>query len=194
MTRLSCVKLSGCWVNTRLILAWQNTGGICKLPVFAISITFLHFSNWNSNLVISLGECLKKLTGFTFLIVDDEKDNITVLEKLLTFYGATAHMAVDGLDALEKLKTIPAPDLIISDISMPNMDGWQLLIMLKEQYPEIPVIALTAHAMTGDKERILKAGFLDYISKPIFIADFASKIATLAQIAIDKNKKGTAHE
>lgn len=121
----------------------------------------------------------KTLTDQTILVVDDEMDNLIVISHVLMFYGATVHTARDGVEALEQLKKISLPDLIISDISMPHMDGWILLSAIREIYENIPVIAVTAHAMPGYKERVMAAGFTDYISKPIDVKEFAPKIAKL---------------
>lgn len=121
----------------------------------------------------------KKLTGLTILLIDDEKDNLIVISKTLIFFGATVYTAENGFDALEKIETIPLPNLILSDISMPKMDGWTFLPLIKEKYPSMTVVAVTAHAMTGDKERVLAAGFNSYISKPINVMELASKILTI---------------
>lgn len=104
---------------------------------------------------------------WTVLIVDDEQDNREVAERVLRFFGAKVHVATNGIEALELLSTL-RPTIILLDLSMPVMDGWETLRRIRNQ-PEtaaIPVMALTAHAMTGDRERILQAGFDNYVAKP----------------------------
>ena len=113
------------------------------------------------------------------LIVDDDPDNLSVAEKVLTFYGAKVHTAVDGRKGLEILKQLVKPTLILLDLSMPDMDGWEMMAALQKM-PEkstLPVIAVTAHAMPKDKERALSAGFDGYIIKPFMLHTFMDEIA-----------------
>ena len=117
------------------------------------------------------------VASWTVLVVDDEPDNLEVASRLLMLFGAKVYTAQDGEAGLEILKDI-VPTLILSDLSMPKKDGWELLIVIREQkkFTGIPVIALTAHAMAGDKERALNAGFDDYITKPIKVESFFADI------------------
>jgi len=103
----------------------------------------------------------------TILLIEDNNDSIITLRALLD----QAHeliTAADGLTGLEKAKTAK-PDLILLDISLSGMDGFAILHEVKKdsQLSDIPVIALTARAMKGDREELLEIGFDDYISKPI---------------------------
>lgn len=124
--------------------------------------------------------------NWTVLIVDDDIDNLTVAAQVLRFHGATIHAAEDGHEALEILSHIE-PTLIILDLSMPKMDGWTMLGRLKDnpRTASIPVIAVTAHAMAGDRDRVLKAGFDAYISKPFDIMTFMEVIKKIVdQLAL----------
>jgi CheY-like chemotaxis protein len=114
------------------------------------------------------------MMNWVVLLVDDEPDNIGVAQKVLTFHGATVHTATNGVEALAVLDQMPRPTFILSDLSMPQMDGWMLLrrIRAHESYSQLPVIALTAHAMLGDREAVLAAGFNHYIAKPFSIHTF----------------------
>lgn len=100
---------------------------------------------------------------------------LTVDLLLACGYGVT--QAEDGFVALEKLKQEKF-SLILLDIQLPRMDGLELLSIIKndENTKDIPVIALTAHSMRGDHERFIEAGCTDYISKPIDIKSFWSKV------------------
>ena len=114
---------------------------------------------------------------WTVLIVDDEPDNLKVAQKVLSFGGADVHIArngVEGLAVLENLK----PTFILLDLSMPEMDGWEMFERTRanDNFADIPIIALTAHAMTGDRERIESAGFDGYIAKPFRINSFMDDI------------------
>jgi CheY-like chemotaxis protein len=117
--------------------------------------------------------------GWTVLVVDDEPDNIGVVEKLLEFYGATVHIAYHGEEGLRVLKEV-TPTFVLLDLSMPTMDGWEMLAAVKADPTkrQIPVIALTAHAMPEDVERVKAAGFDGYIPKPIRLATFLLEIQT----------------
>lgn len=116
-------------------------------------------------------------TRWTVLIVEDEPDNLGVPEGILKYYGARVHTARDGRSGLSMLSSI-APTLILLDLSMPNVDGWEMLrgIRANPKTSQIPVIALTAHAMQGDRERALAAGFDGYITKPIMLDTFLDLI------------------
>lgn len=113
------------------------------------------------------------LQDWTVVIVDDEMDSLEVASVILRFYGATVIACSDGKEALEAVRK-HHPRFVISDLSMPKMDGWGLIYQLKldRSTLEIPVIALTAHAMTGDRERAIAAGFHNYLTKPLTVETF----------------------
>ena len=110
------------------------------------------------------------LADWTILIVDDDADNLGVAAEFLQFVGADVYTAVDGVEGLSVLERI-SPTVILMDLSMPNMDGWQMLNRVREQKRTrpIPVIALTAHAMAQDRERVFAHGFNGYITKPFLL-------------------------
>ncbi|MBL8161977.1 MAG: response regulator [Anaerolineae bacterium] len=110
------------------------------------------------------------LSHWTVLAVDDEPDSLEVLAEVLDMSDATVQTANGGGDALRQLATL-RPTLIITDISMPEIDGYSLLRKLRkiEGLADTPVIALTAHAMKGDRELIMRAGFNGYLTKPLRI-------------------------
>ena len=112
------------------------------------------------------------------LIVDDDPDNLSVAEKVLTFYGAEVHTAVNGQNGLEVLKRLSNLTCILLDLSMPEMDGWEMIDAIRKApaRPSLPIIAVTAHAMPKDKERALLAGFDGYIVKPFMLHTFMSEI------------------
>ncbi len=110
----------------------------------------------------------EEVSTWRVLVVDDEVDNIEVVSDILSYRGATVQTAANGALALNALPAFAA-NLILLDLSMPVLNGWETCARLKadEQTRAIPVIALSAHAMVGDKERALAAGFDGYLSKPI---------------------------
>jgi two-component system, cell cycle response regulator DivK len=100
------------------------------------------------------------------LIVDDNEDNRDVLARRLKRRGFDVTMAAGGKEGVERAKA-DSPDLILMDMNMPELDGWQATKLIREQSINVPVIALTAHAMPGDRERALEAGCTDYHTKPV---------------------------
>ena len=100
-------------------------------------------------------------------VVDDNADNRLIIRTILEDQYEILEFA-SGLDALDAFRLNP-PDVVILDISLPEMDGTEILRRLRsdEQLHQLPVIALTAHAMVGDREKYLTAGFNDYVAKPI---------------------------
>ena len=115
--------------------------------------------------------------GFKILAVDDEPDNLFVISRLLEMHGATVITGKNGEEGFEAAKE-HLPIFIIADLSMPKVSGWQLLEMLRAEpsTKDIPVIALTAHAMAGDQDKVLKAGFDSYMTKPVIPYSFARDI------------------
>lgn len=113
------------------------------------------------------------LSDWRVLVVDDEPDSIEIIRLVLDAAGATVHQAGDGTDAMTIFYR-EHPTLVLTDISMPTMDGFEMLNRIKasENGADVPVIALTAHAMMGDQERILNAGFTGYMSKPLAVFTF----------------------
>jgi len=120
------------------------------------------------------------LEGWKVLIVDDEPDSLAVAQILLEMCSATVYTAANGEEGYQ-LAVQYRPKLIVSDLSMPNMSGWQLLHKLKENglTRDIPVIALTAHAMEGDRARGFAAGFHNYLTKPLQPETFVNDLLRL---------------
>jgi CheY-like chemotaxis protein len=119
----------------------------------------------------------KKAAGWIVLIVEDEPDNLGIPETILSFYGAQVYTAEDGIEGLKVLERV-TPTLVLLDLSMPRMDGWEMIKIVRAdpRTARIPIIALTAHAMQGDRERALEAGFNGYITKPFWIETFWDEI------------------
>jgi two-component system cell cycle response regulator DivK len=128
------------------------------------------------------------------LLVDDEPDNLEVVAETLEFRGAQVRTALNGLEALIVLESF-MPNLIIADLSMPQMDGWELKKRVKshEKFQAIPLLALSAHAMIGDKERAITAGFDGYITKPVNIHTILEDIRAAAQETSKEADKQAEH-
>lgn len=112
----------------------------------------------------------------TILIVEDNPDNMKLVRTVLAARGHRIVELAGGERLLESLRSAQ-PDLVLLDIQLPGADGFQLLdLMQREEQPLPPVVALTAHAMAGDRERALQAGFDGYLTKPIDVATFGRTI------------------
>jgi putative two-component system response regulator len=119
----------------------------------------------------------------TVLIVDDQPENLTILGDLLVAEYAV-RVANSGLRALKSASAVPRPQIILLDVMMPDMDGYEVLRQLQEN-PEtagIPVIFVTALDSAGDEERGLALGAVDYIAKPINPAILRARLRTHIQL------------
>lgn len=116
------------------------------------------------------------------LLVEDNEMNHDMLARRLKRRGYEVVIAVDG-NAGIRLAQTEAPDVILMDMSLPALDGWEATRQLKgaPETQAIPIIALTAHAMSGDREKALEAGCDDYDSKPIEFARLLDKIQAFLQ-------------
>lgn len=114
------------------------------------------------------------------LLVEDNEANRDMLSRRLIRKGYDVVMAEDGGQAVQ-IATAEKPDIVLMDMSLPVIDGWEATRRLKaeEETRAIPVIALTAHAMAGDRERALEAGCDDYDTKPIELPRLLEKMQTL---------------
>ena len=114
------------------------------------------------------------------LLVEDNEMNRDMLSRRLQRKGYQVVLAVDGQSGVEMAQT-QAPDLILIDMSLPVLDGWEATRRLKADAAtqHIPVIALTSHAMFGDREKALEAGCNDYDTKPVELPRLLGKIEAL---------------
>ena len=120
------------------------------------------------------------------VFVEDNEENRDALSRRLVRRGFEVATAADGKQGLQLARTT-APDAILLDMNLPEIDGWEVPRQLKaeDRTRGIPIIALTAHAMAGDREKSLAAGCDDYHTKPVELVQLIQKIEALL-------KKGTA--
>lgn len=111
------------------------------------------------------------------LVVEDNRDNMTLIVDVLASLGHEVLQAWDGEEGVA-IAQAEAPDLILMDLSLPRLDGWEATRQIKGAAAlcTIPILALTAHAMIGDREKALQAGCDDYITKPINLPDLIKKL------------------
>jgi two-component system cell cycle response regulator DivK len=119
----------------------------------------------------------KKTITKKILVVDDNNDSRELVVKVLKNKGYEMVEAIDGEEALEKAMA-EKPDLILLDISIPKINGYEVTKRLKsiDEFKDIPVVALTAHAMKGDRTKALEAGCEGYISKPINVRELPEQV------------------
>ena len=111
------------------------------------------------------------------LIIEDNQASLQLMQYVLTAFGYVTDTARNGREGLEKARLAP-PDLIICDLEMPEMNGYEFALQKnsRAEFKEIPLIAVTAYAMVGDREKVLAAGFEGYVSKPISPETFVKQI------------------
>ncbi|MFY1046011.1 response regulator [Chryseobacterium sp. GP-SGM7] len=124
----------------------------------------------------TLGTLTEVLSGKKILITDDDARNIFSLTKSLEKYKVEVVVAMDGKDALQQIKQNPDIDVILMDMMMPEMDGYETIREIRKmpKLARLPVIAITAKAMIGDRQKCIDAGASDYISKPVDIDQLLS--------------------
>jgi two-component system cell cycle response regulator DivK len=122
-------------------------------------------------------EDIKRGLPKKILVVDDNQDSRELVVKVLKNKGYQMVEAIDGEEAVEKA-IAQMPDLILLDISIPKLNGYEVTRILKgkEECKNIPVVALTAHAMKGDRTKALEAGCEGYITKPINVRELAAQV------------------
>lgn len=116
--------------------------------------------------------------GNRVLIVEDNQENLELLRELLTLKGYRTIEATNGKKVIEVVSR-ERPDLVLMDIQLPEVDGISALKALRDdpRTKDIPIIAITAHAMKGDRENFIKEGFDGYIAKPISIKDLLTVLS-----------------
>ncbi len=142
---------------------------------------FLHLVEEKNNSIETvrnkaLGSLTEVLSGKKILITDDDVRNIFSLTKALEKYKVEAVVAMDGKHALQQIKENPDVDVILMDMMMPELDGYETIKEIRKmpKFARLPIIAITAKSMIGEREKCITAGASDYISKPVDIDQLLS--------------------
>ena len=116
------------------------------------------------------------------LIADDKASSRELVRTILENFGYEVQEAEDGIKALEAIRS-SLPDLVLLDLQMPGLTGHEVLTLLRadEQFANLPVVALTASAMAGDREKALSAGFTSYLAKPVTLSTLRTEVSRLLQ-------------
>src|SRR5690606_36377498 len=109
------------------------------------------------------------LAGRTVLIVDDDARKLFALSSILELQGVTVLHAENGREGIDTLLAHPETDLVLMDVMMPEMDGYTATAKIREmsEYQDLPIIAVTAKAMLGDREKSIASGANDFVTKPV---------------------------
>ena len=120
-------------------------------------------------------EVKEELAGRRVLVVDDDIRNIFAMTASLEQLGMIVLHAESGKESIEVLKSEPDVDVVLMDIMMPDLDGYDTMRVIRgfERFRQLPIIAVTAKAMKEDREKCLQAGANDYISKPVNVEQLA---------------------
>jgi len=128
---------------------------------------------------VKASESGKTGENMSILVVDDEPDTLDLYQAMLTQMGHKVSLAATGYEALRLLEQFPLPDLVLMNIQMPVMSGTDTLRLIKERYPDLKVVAQSAHALTGDRDRFLGEGYDNYLPKPFTNAELNRVISEL---------------
>jgi CheY-like chemotaxis protein len=123
------------------------------------------------------------LQGRTAVVIDDDIRNIFSLASALEEYGIALQYAESGRAGLELMDGLPQVDMVLVDIMMPDMDGYETIreIRSRDRFADLPVIAVTAKAMKGDRQKCIQAGASDYVSKPVDVDQLVSVLRVSLQ-------------
>jgi CheY-like chemotaxis protein len=111
----------------------------------------------------------------SLLAVDDEPHTLELYQAMLNAMGHSVRTAENGYAALRILEQFPLPDLVLMDVQMPILSGTDTLRIIRERYPDVKVVAQSAHALVGDRERFMQEGYDEYLPKP-FTAEQMEKV------------------
>ncbi len=152
----------------------QSKIGEGTIVYFTIPVEENQLEINDENVIIKVKS--KSHDNITILIAEDDDSSYEYMKAILAPYKLNIEWVQDGKSAVEFCKNNNHVDLILMDVNMPVMNGYEATKLIKDMYPDIPIIAQTAYAIIGDKEKSLQAGCDDYLSKPVKKDDLLLKI------------------
>ena len=170
-----CLRLLNLMDSTLVLTSEKGKGS-----TFTFSLTFDKAEKRNNEIERSYNES-EGLAGLNILVVEDNQINMTIARKMLTGYKAICTPAYNGKEALEILEKSTDFNIIILDLEMPVMNGYEAIVEIKKLYPKIPVVAFTASLIDGQMlDRLIEIGFEDFISKPFHPKQLFSQVKKYA--------------
>jgi HAMP domain-containing protein/signal transduction histidine kinase/DNA-binding response OmpR family regulator len=150
--------------------------------------TFENLSSETRAALQQLRRCDPLLSGRKIVVIDDDIRNIFSLTSALEEHGVELHYAESGRSGIELLQRMPDADAVLVDIMMPDMDGYQTIQEIRDmgEFRSLPVIAVTAKAMKGDRQKCIEAGANDYISKPVDM----ERLVSVLRVWFQRSAKG----
>ena len=163
-------------IGFRVALLLSFLQDLCERPALFLHRVEVNLPEAKRRVLHQLHQTDAVLAGKKALIVDDDVRNIFALTSALENVQMEVLYAENGRDALSLLESSPDIDVVLMDVMMPEMDGYETMRAIRkmEQFRSLPIIALTAKAMKGDREKCVEAGASDYISKPANIDQLLS--------------------
>jgi CheY-like chemotaxis protein len=142
---------------------------LLDLASFFLHLPVANLPEARRTVLMDLHESDKLLAGKKVLIVDDDMRNIFALSTVLEEHEMVISSADNGRDAIRILQSDPTIDIVLMDIMMPEMDGMETMREIRKiaELKDLPIVAVTAKAMKGDREKCIEAGAWDYLSKPV---------------------------
>jgi len=142
---------------------------LLDLTTFFLHRPVAKLSEEQRHLLLDMHQSNKLLAGKKVLVVDDDMRNIFALSSVLEEYDMVVASADNGRDAIELLQDDPDVDIVLMDIMMPEMDGMETMREIRKvaKLKDLPIVAVTAKAMKGDREKCIEAGAWDYLAKPV---------------------------
>lgn len=137
-------------------------------------------------------ERIDPLRGLRVLLVEDAPDNRFLITKILESAGACVDTANDGVEGIERAYSANF-DVVLMDIQMPRMDGFDAVRTLKRSNYTVPIVALTAHSRMDDRRKTHDAGFSDHLTKPINSGELVTCVLQWAQLGLESCSKGAAN-
>jgi CheY-like chemotaxis protein len=152
--------------SVRRVHSWER---LLDQVAFFLHLKLEQLPEPTQKILLDLYQSNKALSGKKVLIVDDDMRNIFALSIILEEHDMVIITADNGRDAIELLQEMPDIDIVLMDIMMPEMDGFETMREIRNipSLKNVPIVAVTAKAMKGDREKCIEAGAWDYLSKPV---------------------------
>jgi CheY-like chemotaxis protein len=178
--------------ETIIIKGAESSDRLLDETTLFLHRTFSALPEDKRRVIVHFQGSAKSLAGKKVLIIDDDVRNVFSLTSALEREEMAVSFALNGREGIEKLKSDPSIDAVLVDIMMPEMDGYETMQAIRgeEDFKSLPLIAVTAKAMKGDREKCLEAGADDYIAKPVEI----DQLVSMLRVRLGRKPEGESPE